>query len=407
MPLQFSLPHSVGRVSSALKASGDEVRLFDATMYPSSEPTDEEKRVAMGQVQAYEVRGLKDTDIFEDFNQCIDEFNPDRLMITFVDNTVDIGMKLLKSNTRPIHTVAGGVSVILGPERFNSPLINEVCEGSIEELLFPNMPDIELMDDWTTFDPERLYRPMSGQYYKTIPILTDNGCPYACGFCCAPSLKEIMGYKRKSLESVIGELDFQVKTHDPEFIYFSSETFFSMPIKEFRKFAEVYKRVGLPFWCQTHVNTINEERVGLLRDMNCHKVAIGIECGNEQYRKEMIGKRFTNDRAVSAFRMLNDYGISAAANNIVGLPLETRENMDDTVELNKKLHQEMPDMQLNCYIYQPYHGTKLRDFCEKKELLREVQPNTVLGAPVIDNPFVSDEVIMNYQENFRALVTGE
>ena len=237
MPLQFSLPHSVGRVASALKASGDEVRLFDTTMYPSNGQTDEAKRIERGQVQAYDVRGMKDTNMFEDFNNVIEDFQPDRMMITFVDNTVDIGMKLLKSNKKKIYTVAGGVSVILGPERFKNTLIDEVCTGSVEQMLFPDNPDIELMDDWTSFDAERLYRPMSGKYYKTIPLLTDNGCPYSCGFCCAPSLKKIMGYKGKSLESVIKELDFQVKTHNPEFIYFSSETFFSMPIDNFRKFA--------------------------------------------------------------------------------------------------------------------------------------------------------------------------
>ena len=407
MPLQFSLPHSVGRVASALKTSGDEVKLFDTTMYPSDGPTDEEKRVARGQVKAYVPRGIKKTDMFEDFNRTIEDFRPDRMMITFVDNTIDIGMKLLKSNKKPIHTVAGDVSVILGPERFNSPLINELCTGSVEQMLFPDNPNIELMDDWTVFDPDRLYRPMSGKYYKTIPLLTDNGCPYSCGFCCAPSLKDIMGYKRKSLESVTKELDFQVKTHDPEFIYFSSETFFSMPKNNFKKFAEAYKKVGLPFWCQTHVNTINEERVGMLKEMNCHRVAVGIETGNEQYRRDMIGKRFTNDDAIGAFRLLNKYGIHAAANNIVGLPMETRELMDDTVELNRKIYNEMPDVQLNCYVCQPYHGTRLRDFCKDNGLLRKVEPDTVLGDPVIDNPYVSDEVIMKYRDNFHEMVTGK
>jgi len=406
MPLQFSLPHSIGRVSSALKESGDDVRLFDTTMYLSDGQTDEEKRIARGQIQSYEVRGLKDTDMFEDFNKTIDEFNPDRMMITFVDNTVDIGMKLLKSNKKKIYTVAGGVSVILGAERFKSPLINKLCTGSVEQMLFPNNPNIELMDDWTVFDPERLSRPMSGKYYKTIPLLTDNSCPYTCGFCSAPSLKKIMGYKRKSLESVIKELNFQVKTHNPKFIYFSSETFFSMPINDFRKFAETYKKVGLPFWCQTHVNTINEERVELLREMNCHRVAVGIECGNEQYRRGMIGKKFTNEKAVKVFRLLSKYGIQASSNNIVGLPMETKELMDDTVELNRKIYNEMSDVQLNCYVYQPYHGTRLRSYCKNKGLLRKVEPNSVLGDPVIDNPSVKDSTIMDYCNNFDKLVKG-
>jgi len=408
MPLQFSLPHSIGRISSALKQKGHEVRLFDTTLYPPKGRTDEEKRIERGQIKPYKVRGLKQTDMIEDFKECIKVFRPNKMMITFVDNTIDIGMKLLESNKRPIPTIAGGVSVILGPKRFKTPLIDTLWRGSIESFVFPENPEIELMDDWTVFEQERLFRPMSGKYYKTIPLLTSYGCPFSCGFCCAPSLRNVLGHRKKSLENTIRELEFQLKTHKPEFIYFSSETFLSMPMPDFREFADVYKGISLPFWCQTSVNTINEERAELLKEMNCHRVAMGIESGDERYRKEMIGgKNFTNELAIRAFRILSKAGVSAAANNIIGFPMETLGGIEATVNLNKKIYEEMPDVQLNCYIFQPYHGTRLREFCETKGLLRKQCPDTVLGDPVIYNPYVSDDKLREYRDHFYEKVTGK
>ena len=94
------------------------------------------------------------------------------------------------------------------------------------------------------------------------------------------------------------------------------------------------------------------------------------------------------------------------SSDLIGLPLETKELMNDTIELNRRIHKEMPDVQLNCYVCQPYHGTRLRDFCEKENLLRKMEPNTVLGDPVLKNPHVSDEVIMEYRDNFHEMVTG-
>jgi len=404
MPFQFSLPHSVAQLSACLKKKGHIVKLFDTTMYKSDVKTDEDRRMERGQIKPYTTKGIKTTDKYEDFNKCIDEFKPDKLMITFVDNTYDIGMKLLKSAKKRIYTIAGGVSVILNPERYKNDLIDKVWTDTAQRLFFPDNSDIELMDDWTIFDEDRLYRPFSGKYYKIIPILTDNGCPYSCGFCCAPALRKNIDYKKKSLDSIVRELKYQIKKHNPTFIYFSSETFFSM--KKFPEFAEIYKKYKIPFWCQTHVSTITESRVKLLKDMGVHRVAIGIESGDERYRRDMVRKYFTNNRAIKAFRILQSHGINASANNIIGLPLETKDNIKETIKLNKRLHREMPDMQLNCYIYQPYYGTELRHFCDERKLLRK-EPNTVHGDPSIDNPYVSDSDLIYVRDNFNKIITGE
>ena len=406
MPLQYSLPHSIAQLSSLLKYKGDEVKLFESTLYKKEgEITDEDLRVKRKQLKSYKIdNNIKKTDLIEDFNKAVEEFEPDRIMISFVDNTVDIGFKLLNSLKKHIFTIAGGVSVILSRERFKSPLIDAAWNNTASNLLFPWNPELLLFDDWTIFEEKRLYRPMDGNIYKTIPIITSYNCPYKCGFCAAPELRKHIKYNKKSIKFVEEEIKFQIELHKPEFIYFSSESILSRPLSELKDFAEFYKQYKLPFWCQSHVNTITENTAKLLQEMGCNRIALGLECGNEKYRKEMIKKNFSNDQVLKAFKILADYGIKASCNNIIGFPLETKEIIQDTIDMNKKIYNIMPEVQLNCYIFQPYYGTALRDICIKNNLLKG-EPNTVIGDPVIKNENITKSELIYIRDNFYDIIT--
>jgi len=401
LPLQYSLPHSISTLAGCLKERHHMVSLFDTTYYHTM-LSDDERRVQRGQVEPFEMKYVKTTDMYKDFNLLVNRLMPDVIMITFVDNTAELGLSLLRSLKKHVFTVAGGVSCILNPGRFHVPEIDMVYTGTAEEFT----RCAYAMEDFSVFEPERLFRPMGGQWRKTIPFVFDRGCPFNCGFCCAPALREQFGYHRKTIKQIREELRFQITKHSPEFLYFSSETFLAMPMLTLETLAKIYTQYNLPFWCQTHVDTITKRRAEILRSMNCWRVSIGIECGNEYYRRLMIGKQFSNKDAVHAFRLLKEQNISAAANNIIGLPFETEEMVKETIRLNQVLYSIMPEMQLNCYIFQPYYGTKLRKLCEEKHILLDKGLGTVQGEPVIHNPFMSNEKIVWYRDNFHELVTN-
>jgi len=404
-PMQFSLPHSIAQLSSCAKLASDTVEIFDTTFFKTTDKIDDSKRVEIGGVKPFKLPEFEKEDVFTAFKRKVDEFRPDRILLSVVDNTKELGEQLitkLKKNIN-IYTVVGGVSVILNPEEFEKKKIyNKVFTGTAMDFYFPRYLFNERMafDDWTIFPEDRMYRPMDGKYYKTLPFITEYGCPYSCGFCCAPQLRKCMGYKKKPIEFIKAELEYQIKLHQPEFIYFSSETFLT---GNFKEFYDIYIKYKIPFWCQTHVNTLNEERVKMLKKMGCHRVAIGIECGDPHYRKHMIGKTFSNKHAVEVFNLLYNYGIGASANNIIGLPMETPSMIADTIALNRELYAVHPDMQINCYIYQPYYGTALRDFCVEKGILLG-EPDTVMGMPVIGNPYIPNEDIVTLRDEFVKMV---
>ena len=405
LSMSFALPHSIAIVSSCLKEKGCIVKLFDTTLYKTEGLSDDDKRVMRGAFPHVDVPGVKETDMFDDFKKLVDRFDPDLVMVSFVDNTIKIGLSLLRCLSKDIPVIAGGISVICDPKRFmQMSEIDMVWGGRVEDLILGKDKEV-IHEDFSIFEDCRMYRPFSGKLYKTIPFHTERVCPYSCSFCCAKKVRGIFGYIPVDIDKIMDELKFQIELHDPSFIHITSETFLDLSVEKLKKFADFYKQYNIPFWCQTPVQTITDEKVKLLSDMNCFKVALGIECGNEYYRKHILRKNFSNKQALDACSILGEYGIRVGLNNIVGFPFETKELIWDTISLNQELFRvldgQVPEVQINSYLFQPFYGTELRDVCFRFNLLHNGLNVLTGGIPSISNPFVSDEMLNYITLNFN------
>ena len=110
-------------------------------------------------------------------------------------------------------------------------------------------------------------------------------------------------------------------------------------MEKFKEFAIRYKqKVGLPFFCQSRLDTLTEEKTKLLAEMGCKTIAVGLEHGSEKIRRELLNKSLSNDQIISAFKELAKYDISPAINNMIGLPDETREDVFETIRLNRRVY---------------------------------------------------------------------
>lgn len=406
------LPSNIAVLSAALKKAGVEVRLFDTTLYSTAEKSVDDIRVEHMQLRPFNLKekgvDYKDTDVFEDFEKMIDEFKPDIIGISVGDDTLDLGIKLVSRVKRPnIHIILGGVYPTFSPEEAISiEYIDSICIGEGEHALvelcqrMQKGTDItgirnlwvkrngivykngvrELVDvnelpyeDFDIFEEKRFFRSMQGKIFRMIPVTIDRGCPYSCSFCAAPLQRKFYfdsghgGYFRvKATSRVIEELQYHGDRYKADYIYFNSETFFARKEEDIKEFAREYaSKIGLPFWCQTKIETITEKRVKLLEDMNCDRLSIGLEHGNEEFRKKVLNKHFSNQQAIESFQILEKSRIPVTVNNIIGFPDETRELVFDTIKLNRRIKTDS----INAYFFVPYRGTPLRQYCIDKGYL--------------------------------------
>ncbi len=420
------LPNNIALLAACLKKKGCDIKLFDATLYKTTDKTNDEMRVERMQVRKFNVKEagqeIKKQDVYDDFAKTVKEYEPDLIAVSVVDDTVEMGLNLIRrADCENISVVFGGVFAIFNPQKLiELDEIDFVCTGEGEEALIelcdclekqlpcddiknlwvsksngtivknPLRPPVELdelpFEDFTIFEKSRIFRPMQGKMLATIPINFDRGCPYKCTFCAAPALFDMHKknnykyYRAKSIDRIREEMRYHMAQFPVSFFYFNSETFLTMPLEKLEEFAEMYSEFQLPFWCQTRIETISQDKVKILKQMNCERISIGLEHGNEEFRKKVLKKSFTNEKAIQAFDILNKHDIKVSVNNIIGFPDETRELVFDTIKFNRQIQVDS----INGFVFQPYRGTYLREYCIEKGYLFDDDNGTeeFIGSPI-------------------------
>lgn len=405
-----TIPIGVSQLIGCLKAAEFEVELFDTTFYRWEEKSAMEIRMNYLQFPPCPVR-YNENDIYADFAKKIEEYEPDLIGFSVVEPTFNFSIKLLESarkliKQKDIKIAFGGVHAIYYTESlYKYDLIDYICvsEGEVAfvELCrrleqnepvddidgfhirkgnsFLKNPKASLVDinnlpmmDFSLFQEEYLLKPMMGRLYRTVSIELTRGCPYQCTYCGNSFLNEMFKeygrwYRLKTIDRIYSEYQQFIKTYNPEFIYKHSESFLAVNKKRYHEYMEMYSEFNIPYWIETRPEDINEEKADWLAKTNCKRVSIGLENGNEEYRKTTLKRNYTNEQVIKASDILRERGISFSMNLILGLPFETREMIFDGIKLLRRCK---PDS-TSIFLFTPYKGNMLRKVCEERNMVAE------------------------------------
>jgi anaerobic magnesium-protoporphyrin IX monomethyl ester cyclase len=408
-PLLNPPPVAIGIFTALLREEGFEVRIFDTTFHSRDEISSDKHKETTLQVKSFsfDSHGLpspKSTPE-KDLENFLVDYQPDLICMSVLESTWPGGVTLLDVVSNfDIPVCVGGVFATFAPQIVIAhPAVSMVCLGEGEKALVElcqrlrqgknidsinnlwvkqangdikknklgRVVDINLnpIPDYSAFHPARMLRPMAGRIYQTIPLETNRGCPYSCAFCNSPATARLYRqfkaghfFRKKSISRIQQELSYLIKNFKAEYVYFLSDTFLSMNNAEFDNFIDIYSDFKLPFWIQTRAETITSHRVDKLKQIGCHRMSIGLEHGNPEYRAKMLKKKFSNRVIIEATKIIAEGKIPLTVNNIIGFPDESRELIFDTIELNRKLISDS----VNAYIYIPYHGSFLHEYCLEK-----------------------------------------
>ena len=422
-----------------LKEQGYIVDLFDTTHYISKENSSPQNRVKYLQARKFsdtDDLGIKiKTDLLGDFEQKVQEFKPDILIVSVVEDSFRQALKMLEQvNKYKIPHIVGGVFPTAAPEVLLSfPVIRNVGIGEGEKTIvnfaeairvghslrnIPNIwgknnddsifknklgPLVNINDydtDFSLFDERRFFRPMGGKIFKTIPIETYRGCPYRCTYCNSPMQIQVAKennqgkyLRRKKTDEVRDRLLEVQEKYSPEFIYFIDDSFLARPEKEIYEFCDMYEEFNLPFWFNTRPENCTKEILQRLKEVGAYRMSFGIECGNEEFRSAVLKRKVRNQETIRKFEVISQSGISYSVNLIIGFPGETRELVMDTVELTRLIKGYDT---LTVSIFTPYHGTKLREvavkngWLEKNIITTHTTSESILQMP---QPYLSKDEI--------------
>lgn len=270
------------------------------------------------------------------------------------------------------YTLLELVEALEGKRDFSSVLGLAFRKGA-EVVLNPMRPLIEDLDVLPFPDKDLYYdqMPYLNQGYVTI---TGRGCPYRCTFCDNNSSqklyrKEISKVqkwtRRHSPEYVVNEILWAKERYGIKHVRFSDEDF-SYDKRWIREFGPLYKeKVGIPFFAWTYPNTIDDEIATILADAGCDSVEMGIQSGSQKLRKEILNRHTSDDQIVKAFQACRKAGIRATADIIIGLPTETKEDRDATIDLLLRAN----PWHLYAFWLRYYPSTQILSLAKERQLL--------------------------------------
>lgn len=192
----------------------------------------------------------------------------------------------------------------------------------------------------------------SGQKFPHLQVWTSRGCPFRCSFCGWPGTmtgndpdgtrpRKVRGHSAEWVEAMLRErLAIAEKAGTPyQSIYIDDDTF-NLTEKHTLEISAVMKRIGLPWSAMCRADTISEDAWRAMNDAGCFGVKIGFESGSQRVIDRIINKRLSLVEAERSAKFIRSIGMTVHGTFTVGLPGETQEEQQQTLEFIKRLHEE-------------------------------------------------------------------
>ncbi|NVN98818.1 MAG: B12-binding domain-containing radical SAM protein [Geobacteraceae bacterium] len=272
-----------------------------------------------------------------------------------------------------------------GTEIIKNPLRNLI--SNLDELPFP---DREL------FDYQQI---VNDNYDDGAEFMVGRGCPFLCSFCINKSLQDLYRGKGtfvryRTVDNVISEIRQVVAKYSNISKITFQDDILALNKKWLTEFSGKYaSEIGIPFRCNLRADNVDVETLSLLKQANCSELWVGVETGSERLRNSLLKKQLPTATIVEAFDLIHQYGIKSKAYNMLGLPGETCDDIEETIRLNKMIK---PDLK-NITIFRPYPGTELYEYCKEKNWISDRKVSGYWEESILDQPSLSKEDTYFYQ----------
>jgi hopanoid biosynthesis associated radical SAM protein HpnJ len=186
-----------------------------------------------------------------------------------------------------------------------------------------------------------------------ISIYTGRGCKSRCTFCLWPQTVGGHRYRTRSVGHVLEEIAWAKKAFPQVKEFFFDDDTFTDDLPRAEEIAKGLGKLGVTWSCNAKAN-VPRETLKVLHDNGLRLLLVGYESGNQQIlyniKKGMridVAERFTKD--------CHDLGIAIHGTFILGLPGETKETIQETINFANRINPHTIQVSLAA----PYPGTHL------------------------------------------------
>ena len=291
-------------------------------------------------------------------------------------------LSLSKINDTELKRVPG----LVFRDREGNVVMNESSAIVAKEDLEQDLPGMA----WDLLPPLSRYRTAGWHSWSNdtekqpfAALYTSLGCPYKCSFCMiniinrtkqGPNVtsQDSNTFRFWSPEFIIKQFD-EIARQGVRNVKIADELFVLNP-RHFEAICDLIIQRGYDFniWAYSRVDTCKPKYLAKLEKAGIKWLGLGIENPNNELRKEIHKEGFQDVKVLDLINNIRDAGINVGGNYIFGLPYDTKESMEATLQFAI----ENPTEMANFYSAMAYPGSPLYN---QARIFGQELPNTYSG----------------------------
>lgn len=201
---------------------------------------------------------------------------------------------------------------------------------------------------------------------RCFTVLSGRGCTFKCNFC----YRMDKGFRPRSAESIIEEVEVLKRKYRISYIYFEDELFMSSSkrTKELCK-AFIDADLNIRWSCNGRLNYATPDVLKFMKKAGCVFINYGIECMDDKILKNM-NKNLSTEQIIKGIEATLAEGISPGYNIIFGNIGENADTLQKGVDFLLKYddHSQLRTIRP----VTPYPGSPLYYYAIEKGLLKDV-----------------------------------
>lgn len=251
----------------------------------------------------------------------------------------NILIKAKRINPSIICSVGGHHARILPEQVLAEPFVDKIYTERYGEELFP-------------------YNSRTRKHFErtTMQYSTSRGCPSQCRFC---SISD--KWVDKCLEKVERELKFIHYNVGFKCISFSDPNiaFPKDRVNRIKQLGKIMRDLDVKWDGCMRSPYMTEEMADALEDSNCDTLELGCESGNEQFLRQNIRKGHGVEAIKNAAKVSAGRNFSILYSFIANMPHETKEQLNDTLDLIDWIKETDSNARISIFNYAPFPGSEM------------------------------------------------
>ena len=235
-----------------------------------------------------------------------------------------------------------------------------------------------------------------------VSLITSRGCPFKCIFCVG---RKMVGAKvrYRSPRRIVDEMQYlnglnfhQINIADD--LFTANQTHCMAVCDEILK-----RKVKIKWTSFARVDTVTDEILARMKAAGCTGISFGIETANEKILKT-IKKGITPRQVIDAVKMCNRAGVTPYGSFILGLPGETPQTIDETLQFGKQL--KKLGLSYGFHLLAPFPGTEVREHGQKYDIniLTNDWSEYHANKAIVETPTVHrnmlDEIVIAWKNEY-------